>query len=64
MKKENVKNDDRIKREPGNHWLRVKVEYNGDVLLDNVIISNERYLGNYLFTDKELALYHQTCDNT
>jgi hypothetical protein len=47
----------------GKYWLRVVVAENGDILLDNAIISNRTYLNNYLFTDDELALFHQTTRN-
>ncbi len=47
----------------GRYWLRVTVGFNGDVLLDNVVISNVRYLSNYLFKDEELALFHKKSDN-
>jgi hypothetical protein len=62
MEKITVK-DLNLAKEVGNHWIRVKVDSDGDVLLDNIRISNKKYLRNYLFTDDELALFHITSYN-
>lgn len=58
-----LKNKEKVDQKRGRYWLRVTVGWNGEVLLDNVVISNVRYLGNYIFSDDELALLHQKRDN-